>query len=309
MPVRDVPVRPPSFRSALSSGRDDCSAGVSPKRMPTAIVAREREQRDPPVEDHVVEARQIPRREAEPAARSVQCATSSPSRAAGHRQHHAFGEQLLHQPAASGAERRAHRELAATRRRHARSAARRHWRTRSATRSRPRRSAPASRCGRSATMLAASGSPSSDAAGITRDVARQSDRRSTSAAPRASITSRFAGDAPDRAEVMHVADSLPLSPSPNGEVGTSNGDSIQTSLFSGWRTYSGTTPMISVGAPLSRTCVPITAGIGAELLLPDRSRRSPPPPRPACRWLRDRCVRAAVARRRRRRTRRWSASR
>ena len=39
MPVRAVPVRPPSFRSEFNSGRDDCSAGVRPNSTPTTIVA------------------------------------------------------------------------------------------------------------------------------------------------------------------------------------------------------------------------------------------------------------------------------
>ncbi|MEO8677444.1 MAG: hypothetical protein ABI665_00265, partial [Vicinamibacterales bacterium] len=38
-PVRAVPVRPPSFKSRLSSGFDACMAGASPNRMPTPSVA------------------------------------------------------------------------------------------------------------------------------------------------------------------------------------------------------------------------------------------------------------------------------
>jgi hypothetical protein len=59
MPVRDVPVRPPSFKSALSSGFEDWSAGIRPNNMPTTMVAPNAKERDAPVERDIGKARQV----------------------------------------------------------------------------------------------------------------------------------------------------------------------------------------------------------------------------------------------------------
>ena len=76
---------------------------------------REREDQGRQIDRHLVETREIRRRQREER-RHAPARDDGTAEAGGERQHHALGEELADQAAASGADRRAHDDLAAARR-------------------------------------------------------------------------------------------------------------------------------------------------------------------------------------------------
>ena len=125
---------PPSCRAARASARDARHAGHRPMTMPVTIGGAKREEEDAQIERRVEVAAAGRRRDR--AARYTRALThwptTIPGDAAERRQQQAFGDHLPHEPAAAGAERRAHRHLALARASRARAAGSRRSCTRAA---------------------------------------------------------------------------------------------------------------------------------------------------------------------------------
>ena len=188
-----------------------------------------------------------------------------PRRAAREREHDALGEELLHQPAASGAERRSHCELTPPRRasgdqqtgdirardqQHESDGAEQHEHRRSHIGDHARRERFALE----------------RAAGVALVDRARSDRRSISVAAVPSTNCAIAGDARDDVEVVDVAAVAAVDAERRRRHVHAATASTHRSCC-GCRRNSGTTPMISVGAPFRRTCVPITAGFAPNCCL------------------------------------------
>ena len=100
-----VPLRPPSFNTAVTSGRDNCSAGSKPNRMPVTTASSA-------VNPSTLPSSVVSSMRGRFAGRIVITicspahATAIPATRAGHGQHHAFGEQLADDVCAIGAQRR-----------------------------------------------------------------------------------------------------------------------------------------------------------------------------------------------------------
>ena len=107
-----VPVRPPSFSTPVTSGRDNCSAGRSPNRMPVTIGENGGEEQHGAVERRFIEPRQVRRPQRDDDLQSRPRDREARG-GAGDRQQHALGKQLRDDLPAAGAKRGAHRDFTA----------------------------------------------------------------------------------------------------------------------------------------------------------------------------------------------------
>ena len=123
----------PTRREAPARGRRGCPSRSTAQPANANTRRVDRHQIDP-------RNRRRPRRHEQP---TIHHASSTPKRAADHRQQQALGEQLLDDAAALGAERGAQARSRAGAARPARASGWRDWRSRSAARTRRRRGAPA----------------------------------------------------------------------------------------------------------------------------------------------------------------------
>ena len=106
-----------SFSSTTRSGFDAWTAGARPKRTPVASATSEGEEQHAPVRVQVERIGRQERRPERPEQPLRPVREQHPGRAADEREQRALGQQLAHQPAASGAERQPHRDLLLPRRR------------------------------------------------------------------------------------------------------------------------------------------------------------------------------------------------